>query len=1269
VRLCLDLQGAQTESRFRGIGRYSAGLARALIATAGQHDVELLFNAALASRENADPHGLSELVSRDRRMIFEVPGQVSEILAGNEWRARAAERIREAFVAGVAPDIIHVSSVIEGWIDDAVTSIGAFDDSVPTAATIYDAIPLVQQDGYFADPRFRRFYLRKAESLRRAGLLLAISEHAREEAISALGCDPERIVAIGCGVDACFTVEGDPVADGRLRARHGVCDHYIFYAGGFDARKNVAKLVEAYARLPRLLCDRFPLVIGGRIGDLERQQLQEAARNCSIDRSRVTFTGALDDASLAALYRGAELFVFPSRHEGFGLPAAEAMACGAPVIASRTSSLPEVVGRDDALFDPEQPEAIAAMMERVLANPDLRAALRRHGIERARRFSWSACAARAWPAFEALHERSRFRGATVAVGTARPRLAYVSPMPPQRSGIADYSAALLPELGRYYEIEVIAERSPWEPPGVVLGSNVRTYEWFEANAREFDRVLYHMGNSPFHVRMLDALSRHPGTVVTHDFFLSSMLDWLEEQDREGAAFRRALYLSHGYPALVEYQALGRVAARERFPASLEVYRRAAGIIAHSDYSLELARRWYGPAAVADAVVIPIHGVLEVPRDREAARASLDIPADAFLVCSFGFLGPTKLNERLLRAWQMSGLAHDRAAWLVFVGENEGGAYGGALIRAIRDGDTGDRVRITGFVDSEGFDRYLAAADVAVQLRTGSRGESSAAIVRALAVGLPTVLNAHGTSADYPASAVCRLDDEFEDATLAAELRRLRDDPELRGRLGIAARGYVASKHLLPEVASQYRDAIERFATDSASTRERRLVRAIAADPGTADTSSTDRRAVAATMAAHRPQLGPKQLLVDVSVVSRNDLRTGIERVVRGVLSQWLRDPPPGYRVEPIRDNGSGQFVYARDYTLHNLGLDRKLLADEPVETRQGDVYVGLDWYADGIPRVEQTLARWRARGVAIHFVVYDLLPILMPDAFPPSSRPMVEAWLQTITRVGDGVACISRTVADEFCAWLTSAAPPRKSPLAIGHFPLGSTLADTLPTTGMSTDVAESLAAMTRAPMFLMVGTVEPRKAHDDVLEAFEQLWADGVDVNLVIVGKQGWMVEMLAARLRSHPMSGARLFWLESASDEVLERLYAGASALIAASRGEGFGLPIVEAARHGTSVIARDLAVFREAAADHALYFSEEPEALAQAVRHWLELHRAGNAPDSGRITLNDWGRSVDVLAELVLGSSCYGRLPRDRASRTDECSMADARRSFAVSEASRP
>jgi glycosyltransferase involved in cell wall biosynthesis len=177
---------------------------------------------------------------------------------------------------------------------------------------------------------------------------------------------------------------------------------------------------------------------------------------------------------------------------------------------------------------------------------------------------------------------------------------------------------------------------------------------------------------------------------------------------------------------------------------------------------------------------------------------------------------------------------------------------------------------------------------------------------------------------------------------------------------------------------------------------------------------------------------------------------------------------------------------------------------------------------------------------------------------------MVEAWLETMTDVADGIACISRAVADDLHMWLEAQRPSRSTQLSLGFFPLGSTLDDTLPTTGMTPDAADALARLEGHAMFLMVGTVEPRKAHAPVLAAFERLWQDGVDAHLVIVGKQGWMMEDLATRLRTHPERGVRLFWFEGASDELLERLYAASTALIAASRGEGFGLPIVEAARH---------------------------------------------------------------------------------------------------------
>jgi hypothetical protein len=171
-----------------------------------------------------------------------------------------------------------------------------------------------------------------------------------------------------------------------------------------------------------------------------------------------------------------------------------------------------------------------------------------------------------------------------------------------------------------------------------------------------------------------------------------------------------------------------------------------------------------------------------------------------------------------------------------------------------------------------------------------------------------------------------------------------------------------------------------------------------------------------------------------------------------------------------------------------------------------------------------------------------------------------------------------------------------------------------------------------------MVGTLEPRKGHAQALDAFDLLWARGEDLNLAIVGRPGWLMEDFAARLRAHPEHGRRLHWFADASDAQLRALYAGSSALFTASEGEGFGLPIIEAARHGLPVIARDLPVFREVAGDNAHWFSGyDARSLAAALQEWLALHRRGLAPGSAGVRLLGWDDSARALLALVLEGGC--------------------------------
>jgi glycosyltransferase involved in cell wall biosynthesis len=179
---------------------------------------------------------------------------------------------------------------------------------------------------------------------------------------------------------------------------------------------------------------------------------------------------------------------------------------------------------------------------------------------------------------------------------------------------------------------------------------------------------------------------------------------------------------------------------------------------------------------------------------------------------------------------------------------------------------------------------------------------------------------------------------------------------------------------------------------------------------------------------------------------------------------------------------------------------------------------------------------------------------------------------------------------------------------------------------------------MAQRPTFLMVGTLEPRKGYLQTIDAFTQLWDQGVDVNLVIVGKEGW-TSLAGPQRRTIPHIiraigvstelGERFFWLEEVSDEALELLYSASNCIIVASEAEGFGLPIIEAAHHELPLIVRDIPVFREVAGAGAFYFKgKEPQDLCAAIEQWLSLNEQHLVPSSQSIEPLSWAQSAQLL-----------------------------------------
>jgi glycosyltransferase involved in cell wall biosynthesis len=1249
MRIVIDLQGAQSTSRNRGIGRYSLSLAKAIVRNQGEHEVIIALSGLFPDTIEPIRADFAGILPQENIRVWQAVGPVRYFEPANNWRRKAAELIREAFLASLKPDIVLVSSLFEGVADDAVTSIGLLAQTIPTAVTFYDLIPLIYRTVYLAKPVIESWYENKIGQIRRADLLLSISESTRQEGIKHLGFQPDKVINISTAADPQFLrTEISGATEHCVRKRYGLTRPFVMYTCAIDYRKNIEGLIRAYALLPISLRELHQLAVVCSGTPESLWLLKDLAMQQGLAEDEVILTGFVTDEDLIALYHLCQAFIFPSWHEGFGLPVLEAMSCGAAVIGANTSSVPEVIGREDALFDPFDDQAIAEKLTQVLTNSDYRSALNHHGLEQAKKFSWDKSAKRAIQAMEQFHAARENSPQIISLPRHRPKLAYISPLPPERSGIADYSAELLPELARYYEIEVIVAQKTISDPWIKANCEVRDVDWFAGHGHLYERVLYQFGNSTYHQHMFDLLPRVPGVVVLHEFFFGHIMEHMDGQGSPGI-WGRALYQAHGYKAIKErFHATDIWDIVRKYPCNKSVLENAEGIIVHSGYSLRLAEQWLGGTFAQDWSVIPLLRTPTIRAERAKARQALGLEEDAFIACSFGILGYAKQNRRLLDAWIASPLSTDERCFLVFVGENDAGDYGEAMTAAIFNNGLSERISITGWMDTMQFRQYLAAADVAVQLRTSSRGETSSAVLDCMNYGLPTIVNAHGTMADLPADTVWALPDEFDEADLSKALETLWKDGKKRHTLGERAREVILARHASRTCADQYARAIERY-YEQAQTRKPKdcLVKAIAKIEGR-PADEGEWRALAKAIAQNHPVSSKKQFLIDISELVHQDGKTGIQRMVRSVLSELLANPPQGFRVEPVYggQNESG-YRYARQFTLRFLGCPEQILEDEPVEAFNGDIFLGLELNQNVVRGQTDYHQHLRRRGVQVYFVVHDLLPVFLPEVFPEGMFEVHTDWLKAVAQV-DGAICVSRAVADEMAEWLSASGIKRWTPFKLGWSHHGADIAGSVPTTGLPADAPKLLHTLESRPTFLMVGTIEPRKGYLQTLWAFERLWAQRIDVNLVIVGYEGWKglpddqrraILPIVSSLQNHPERHRRLFWLEGISDEYLEKVYAASTCLIAASEGEGFGLPLIEAAQHKLPIIARDIPVFREVAGDHVFYFSgTTPHDLADAVKTWLALYKASQVPRFNNMPWLTWKQSTQNLLDVILGGHWY-------------------------------
>ena len=350
----------------------------------------------------------------------------------------------------------------------------------------------------------------------------------------------------------------------------------------------------------------------------------------------------------------------------------------------------------------------------------------------------------------------------------------------------------------------------------------------------------------------------------------------------------------------------------------------------------------------------------------------------------------------------------------------------------------------------------------------------------------------------------------------------------------------------------------------------------------------------------------RKLYIDISVFSENDAGTGVQRVVREILIKLLDTQDYCFDIIAVAAKKNC------DYSLVNIQLINSVfkiqVLQQKIEPSSGDIFLGLDLATYILPSKYKQLLEWKRTGVSIQVIVYDLLPVLHPEWFNRITFTKFNAWLRTLAIFVDQFHCISNTVQGELFYWFKSRYGISFTNKELNVFPLGSNI-DEFTNTKIKTKTQndahfKALAFMKEAPTTLVVGTVEPRKGYADILAAFSKLWRAGGTERLLIVGAAGWKTVELQKALKAEIANGSRLVWLQDADDKLLKQLYECSAGVLIASKGEGFGLPLIEAAHYGKPVLARDLPVFREIAIGNVTFFKDsKPHSLtANELADWL-------------------------------------------------------------------
>lgn len=687
---------------------------------------------------------------------------------------------------------------------------------------LHDLIPAIFPELYLDNEPNRRWYGARLASLNLFDRFLANSQATADDAVAMLDVTGDQMTVIGAGADDQFQrpAEGHRAAAQSLvqsGAINGLRPGYILFPTGIDPRKNIERTIHAYGRLPRRVRRTHQLVLACRLSEGDRAIVRAMAEAAGVGDELVV-TGYVSDRTLCRLYQGAHLVVFPSYYEGFGLPALEAMRCGAPVICADASSLTEVQPLEHARFDPLSVRSIAAALTQALADDHLRDELRNQTPPP---FTWDNAARGTGEVIRQCLDQLRTSIATVdprgSTG-AKPRLALFAPLPPQQTGVANYTYRLIEELRHHCDVTVFVDCGPGDrkrrderrgdrelvdlrdselaetgrpgpddlrrPDGVtVVGTD--QFDAVAAGGGAFDQVLYFLGNTHHHIQALQANKERKGHVLLHDVRLTELYRAIRNDipDRlvDGSVGRT---IGAFYP--------------DRYRAEVEAMDVVNPETAHR-FGILLAR---GIADEDTELMVHSATAKTLLRLDGAGEASIPFPAPCPtfpqpwsppdgppLIGVFGPLDPVRLPDRVVVA-MATVVQTVPDARLRFVGRIEGLAKERLITLATRWG-IADRVDFKGGLTDEEFRQEQRDTTLAVQLRSATDGGASSTVTELIGLGVPTLASDIDWVSEMPDEVVAKVAPSIDGPGLGDVMTSmLLDGAGLRQR-SLTCREYAA----------------------------------------------------------------------------------------------------------------------------------------------------------------------------------------------------------------------------------------------------------------------------------------------------------------------------------------------------------------------------------------------------------------------------------------------------------------------------------------------